>query len=523
MRLDRRHFIVLSALALTGCAVTPPAPTGSPSATPSVLPSATPSAPPPDWAGLRTALGERLLRPEDATFRERARTENPRFDGSEPLALVRAANEADVQTAIAFARTHALPLDVRSGGHHYGGDSAGGGGTTERPAALVLDLRDLANVTVDPLARTVRIGPGASLARVYATVAEHGLALGAGSCATVGAAGLILGGGVGVLGRSFGLAADQLLSVRIVTGDGALRDAGHEEEPDLFWACRGGGGGLLGVVTELTVELREAPEVTMFTLSWPASLAVRVIDAWQRWAPEADAQLWSTLKLLGGRRHGRELALTVSGAWTGAAGGLDDALSGLRDALPAPSRTQVNPRSYGDAMARYGGCAGVDPAACHTGEGGALTRESFAATSSIGSTRLSPIQIDTLIDAVGRTAQTPGVIEGGVALDALGGVIAAVPAEESAFPHRNALCTAQYTAVFDEGAAPEPFDGAVRDMRERMRSAWGEGAYVNYPDAAISDPATAYFGGNAPRLAAIASRFDPDRVFAATQLGGRTR
>jgi hypothetical protein len=144
---------------------------------------------------------------------------------------------------------------------------------------------------------------------------------------------------------------------------------------------------------------------------------------------------------------------------------------------------------------------------------GTGARVSEAATSSIGSRRLAAGQIATLLDQVARASSVPGLTEGGVALDALGGAVADVGAGDTAFPWRSALWTAQYTATFADGTDPAPFDAYVRGFRAAMQPAWGTSAYANYCDASITDP-TAYFGPNTARLRGIARSADPAGLFA---------
>lgn len=519
MEVNRRGFMALSALsalALAGCAPGSPAP--SPTVAPPASPTPRPPGPP-DWEALARTLGDRLLRPGEAAYARAVPTEIPVYDGAAPPAIVRARDAGDVAAAVSFAAASGLRVAARAGGHNYAGWSSGGGGDTGLPEELVVSVAGLDTVEVDPGTHLARIGAGASLAAVYSAVAAAGRAIGGGSCGTVGIAGLALGGGVGVLARAFGLTSDQVVSVEIVTADGETRTVDASRDPDIFWACRGGGGGLLGVVTALSLETRPAPPVTMFFLSWPAGSASRVIAAWQDWAPAAPPEIWSTLKLLAGSDHPGGASLSVSGTSTGDPGALAGELARLTAGLPAPLVRRVNTRDYLDAMMRYAGCAGADAAACVSGPGGMIARTSFAATSGIAARALTAPEIEAVIEAVTAAAGTPGVTEGGLSFDALGGAVAEVASDASAFGHRGALYSAQYTANFADGADPAPFRAAVRAMRAATTPAWGPGAYVNYPDGELEDPAAAYFGANAPRLARIRARVDPGGVFPAWQLG----
>ncbi|MFS2030128.1 MULTISPECIES: FAD-binding oxidoreductase [unclassified Curtobacterium] len=479
-----------------------PAPSPSPSATSTSGPTGTQTASPtpggPDsWDALAAAVSGRLLRSGSNGWNSARLVENPRYDDADPQGILRAAGTADVQAGLAFARNTNTPVALRSGGHSYTGWSAGGASGTDVPRSLVISTQDLDGIDVHDDG-TVTIGPGAQLGDVYATLAAAGRAIGAGSCPTVGIGGLTLGGGVGVLVRSFGLTCDQLTGATVVTPDGSVHEVSATAEPDLFWACRGGGGGTVGVVTALTYRTQAAPGVLLFSITFAWSAAAAVVRAWQDWAPTADPELWSTLKLLNGSRHTAP-TVTVTGVWTGSKTGADTTVDGFIAATGAkPLAHNARQLTYGAAMSALAGKP---------------QRVSEAATSSIGSVKLSDDQIDVLVAHAEAAGDVAGNLEGGVALDALGGVVSDVGRTDTAFPWRSALMTVQYTAVFADGSDPAPFDAYVRGFRKAMRPAWGDAAYANYCDAAITDPAD-YFDVNTSRLHRIAEQVDPDGVLA---------
>ncbi|MGN8049206.1 FAD-binding oxidoreductase [Curtobacterium sp. 22159] len=472
----------------TPSATTAPRPTGTPTSSP------TPGGPA-TWDALAAAVSGRLLRSGSAGWDSARLVENPRYDDADPQGILRAASAADVQAGLAFARNTHTPVALRSGGHSYTGWSAGGASGTDVPRSLVISTQDLDGIDLHDDG-TVTIGPGARLGDVYARLAAAGRAIGAGSCPTVGIGGLTLGGGVGVLVRSFGLTCDQLTGATVVTPDGTVHEVSDAAEPDLFWACRGGGGGTVGVVTALTYRTQPAPAVLLFTITFPWSAAAAVVRAWQEWAPTADRQLWSTLKLLNGSRHSAP-TVTITGVWTGSKTGADASVDGFVRATGASPLTHTARQlTYGQAMSTLAGKP---------------QRVSEAATSSIGTTKLTDAQIDTLVSHAAAAGDVTGNLEGGVALDALGGAVSDTGRTDTAFPWRSALMTVQYTAVFADGADPAPFDAYVRGFRTAMRPAWGDAAYANYCDAAITDP-SAYFGVNTSRLHRIAEQVDPTGV-----------
>ena len=506
--LSRRHLLVLGAVGLVaaGCAPVAPIRTASPRPTP---------VGPPDWAALTGKITGTVARPGDASYNTVKLTENPRWDSAQPLAVVSAAGAADVAAALAFATKYRLPLALRSGGHSYPGYSAGGAPGTGIPPSLVIDTRGMNTITF--AGDSVTIGAGASLAEVYNTLGSRNVAIAGGSCATVGIAGLTLGGGVGVLVRAYGLTIDSLTSVEIVTADGITRTASATENADLFWACRGGGGGHLGVVTALTFTTVPAPTVTMFSLSWPFASAAAVIAAWQAWAPGADPRLWSTLKLLNGPKYGSNPGLFVSGTWLGPAAQLNAQFAPFFAAAGAPASNLRGTHSYHDAMMSYAGCASIPIAQCTTAPGGSLTRESFAATSHIANAPLSAAGIQQVIAKVIAAKSVPGVREAGISMDALGGAVAKVAPTATAYPHRNGLASIQYTATFPDGTNPASLDAYVRGFRAAMVTYWGDGAYVNYSDSTLADPLASYFGPNAARLKRVRAKYDPRGAFTQPQ------
>lgn len=494
--------------ALAACApkdASPPEDTPAPSVEPSDGSSVTaPTSA--DWKQLAKHVDGTLARPGSATYDTVRLTQNPRYDGARPLAVLSVAGAQDVVTAFAFAQDHGVPVAVRSGGHSYPGWSAGDG-------ALVVDVRPLDQITVS--GTTATVGAGASLIQVYDALGTRGRGIPGGSCPTVGIAGLTQGGGVGVLTRAYGLTCDSLTAMEVVAADGTVRraTAADGDNADLFWALRGGGGGHLGVVTSFTFQTFAAPTITRAYISWPFSAAAEVVPRFLATVPSADRRLWATLKLLGGATHPSGPALFVSATWTGPSSSIDAALKPLLSKVPAPTTDSRSTASYLDTMLTYAGCSSIPVGECHTGAGGSLDREAFAATSHIVST--ATVDTGALIDHVNAAQQT-GLKEAGISIDALGGAVDDVAPAGTAFGHRGALATVQYTATYTSGPATAA-TSYVRGFRSAMTPSWGSGAYVNYADASITDYQQAYFGANAANLARIRAIYDPHGFFTQPQ------
>jgi len=488
-----------------------------PHALASPTPSSSPTAAGPSrvtnaaWSRLARHVTGTLARPGDASYDSVRLVENPRYDAARPLAVLSVASARDVATALAFAQDHDVPVALRSGGHSYPGWSAGDGGGV--PRSLVLDCRPLSGVSLGSDG-SVTIGAGAALAQVYDAVGSRGRAVPGGSCATVGIGGLTLGGGIGVLVRDLGLTCDAVTSMRVVTADRRIRTVTADRHGDLFWALRGGGGGHLGVVTSFTMRTTAAPTVSTVFLQWPLSAASDVVPVWQAWAPTADPRLWSTLKALGGERHPVGPVLSLSATWTGPPASFDRHLRGLLDHVPAPGVRVPHVRDYRDAMLAYAGCLDVPVAQCTTGPGGALTRELFGATSHVA---YDPLPAAGVADLVAGVRSVPaGLLEAGASLDALGGRVRDLAPGDTAFVHRHALATVQYTATWTSGPSTTA-DSYVRGLRRRMTPHWGDHAYVNYADPTLRHPGPAYFGDNLARLRSVAHAYDPDGFFTQPQ------
>lgn len=178
-------------------------------------------------AALRSSIDGDVLAPGDEGYDDGRRTPVTRFVGSHPRAIVRCASTADVAATVAFARASGLPLAVRSGGHSFAGRSSSDG--------VVLDVRPLRAIAPTP--ETVTVGAGARLGEIYDALDPHGLTIAGGCGPTVGISGLVLGGGLGILGRRHGLTCDQPLAAEVVLADGRAVRCDEAERPDLFWGC----------------------------------------------------------------------------------------------------------------------------------------------------------------------------------------------------------------------------------------------------------------------------------------------
>src|SRR5260370_25582877 len=181
----------------------------------------------------------------------------------------------------------------------------------------------------------------------------------------VGIGGIALGAGVGVVGRLFGVACDNVLAVQIVTADGVVREAARDSEPDLFWACRGGGGGSFGVVTAFTFRTHPAPDLVLFYVQWPWSVAGQVVSAWQSWAPPGPDELWSNLHM-NATPGGGLPQISVGGTFAGSTSQAQVLLDRLYSAVGAkPGSAFIQSEQFLACMLVQAGCASLSVAQCH--------------------------------------------------------------------------------------------------------------------------------------------------------------
>ncbi|HYQ69183.1 FAD-dependent oxidoreductase [Actinophytocola sp.] len=479
MTLNRRRLLGAAALGMVATACSPkPKPAGS-TETAAPPATATSRAPvPPDWNALRAQLPGGLVLPGDGGYELASQSYNPRFDDHRPAAVAHCTSVADVQRCVEVARNARMPVAARSGGHSYAGYSVPDNG-------LVIDLRGMAGIQVNGDAAV--IGGGARLMEVYAALAGVGRALPAGSCPTVGIGGLTLGGGIGVTARKFGLTCDRLTAAQVVTADGEQRTV---DGGDLLWALKGGGGGNFGIVTSFTFATEPAPDITVFSLKYPAGSTADVLGAWQEWVTQQPDELWSNCIVSAGSPPSCRIG--------GAVVGDENLAKQLLKTLPRASSILIQGKGYLDAMRYFGGCSQRSTAQCRPQvEGGQLPRESFTASSKVLDSAVDPATLVNLLD--GRSAMD-------VLLDSLGGAVGRVKPGDTAFPHRKAIASAQ---IYSSTSAQD-----VAEVRDGLPSKF---AYVNYIDPAMPDWATAYYGDNLPRLRKVAAKYDPDKVFGFAQ------
>jgi FAD/FMN-containing dehydrogenase len=446
---------------------------------------------------LAQAMRGHVFYPGKPGYLDAAHVYNMIYDYLRPQAVGRALDTRDVQSAVRWAVAKGVPLRARSGGHSYAGYSNLSNG-------VVIDLRQMNSIRVNRRARTATVGAGAQLIDVYAALARQGVTIPAGSCPSVGISGVSLGGGMGLAARAFGMSADNILGVTIVTADGRIRQVNSRSDPDLLWALRGGGGGNFGVVTQFTFKVHPVPRnVCYFNVSFPWSRASDAIAAWQAWAPRAPDQLTSIFHLSAG---GGATVANANGQFMGTTGQVRGLLGPLLS-VPGARITALVSKSYLDMQLLLAGCSTIGLNACHTvgtSPGGTLPRESFRAKSDYVTKPLSAAARNVLIQATQSRAAQPG--SGALLFDSYGGAINRVAPHATAFVHRNTLFCIQYL-TYDGGA------GWLGQTHAAMGRYVSGQAYQNYIDRDLRHWQQAYYGSNYPRLVRTRRRVDPHHFF----------
>lgn len=415
---------------------------------------------------LRAAVRGRVLTPGDSGYNGARVVFNRRWDGRRPPAVVRVRDSADVRAAVRWADRYDVPLVARSGGHGYNGNSIS-------DSAVVIDLAGLDGIAYRD--GRVTLGPAATTLDVYTALARRGVTIPAGSCPTVGIGGLVLGGGMGLAGRAFGLTLDRVTSFDVVTADGRRRRV--EGDDDLFWALRGGGGSF-AIVTAIRLRTRAVSRAAYFRIDYARGAREEALADWDALAPRAPGALTAILTLTA-------QGATAFGQYLGDEGAL------RRLIAPLGGDPSTGSADYLTVQRRWAG-------------GESAPRSTFAASSLYVTRRLSER---------GRRAFLAAADEGAtLILDAYGGAINRPRRADTAFPHRDARFSVQVLS-YAPIAVAKP---RVRRARARI-APYGSGAYANYADPDLGNAQRAYYGANLERLRRIKRDLDPANRFRPAQ------
>lgn len=289
---------------------------------------------------MRAARSLRRITRTDREFEALCRGWNRRFH-ADPLEIVFPASTDEVAVALLEIQERGIPFRIRSGGHSVDGFSGIADG-------IIIDLRDLNTVAVSADGTHVTVGTGAHLHDVYEVLGQIDRVIPGGVGRSVGMGGLITGGGLGGLTRWLGALAHNVVSFDLVDAQGEIYRVTPDNQPDLYWACLGAGGGNFGIITAFTLRTTPLSAAVWYRLSWPWSQFEDVYGAWQHWAPVVDSRLTPLLVMWPTTSANR---VDVAGIFPGTSEQLDDLMGSLLEMVPPPSEKQITPTTFVAAMA----------------------------------------------------------------------------------------------------------------------------------------------------------------------------
>jgi FAD/FMN-containing dehydrogenase len=437
---------------------------------------------------LRSRVTGRVVGPDDRDYDDLRTIAAGGFD-TRPAAIVRPADANDVSGVVDLARQHGIELAVRSGGH-----SAAGYGSTD--GGIVLDLRDLTSFDLDAASQTAWVGAGWTALELSSLTAPLGLVIPFGDTGSVGIGGLTVAGGVGYLVRKHGLTIDSLLEAEVVTADGRIRLVDEVTEPDLFWAIRGGGGNL-GVITRFRFRLHPLETTAGGMLILPATpQAVAAFVAAAEAAPEtlsaiANIMPAPPMPFIPEAVHG-QLIILASLLHSGEAAEGEQVLAPFR-AIAEPLMDRLGPVAYLDLFPPEG------PA----------DQPPIAEVHPLFLDHLGESEAAAILDALQASSAPMRVVQ----VRVLGGAVARVPVEATAYAHRRALIMLNIVAVC-AGPDDRPTQRAWAEELAGRLDQGVPGAYVAFMgDESPERLREAFPGGTWDRLQELKARYDPTNVF----------
>ena len=442
---------------------------------------------------LTDALDGEVLGPADAGYDDARAVWNGRFS-RRPDLIARCVSTADVAAAVRVARSHDMPVSVKGGGHDYAGRTVGQGG-------LLIDLGRMRSVEVDVQARRAKVMGGATWRDVDEATQAHGLATPAGTVSSVGVGGFTLGGGAGWLQRKHGLAVDSLLAAEVVTASGDVVRAGEDENSDLLWALRGGGGNF-GIVTRFEYALHEVgPEVYAGQIMYPAERAgelLRFFRNHMRTAPDDLMAYFFILRIppvevFPQAHHGR-LAVDFVVTWLGPVDEGEAALEPFRQ-FGDPLFDMAGPQPYLTLQQSF--------------DAGMAAKGSRWYSRFHYLPELSDAVIDTIVAGI---EPFPGEFTT-VYLADEGGAVGRVDVEATAFPHRTAACSVHVFPGWVDAAADEENMSWARGLADAIAAHGSSGVYVNMLSDDEAGRIREAYGPNYARLAGLKAKWDPENVF----------
>jgi FAD/FMN-containing dehydrogenase len=446
-------------------------------------------------ATLRLRLRGELIQPGHEGY-DAARTVYWGSVDRRPTLIVRAEDEVDVIAAVDYARETGAPLAIRSGGHGFAGHGMVDGG-------IVVDMSRMKSMRIDPVRRTARVQPGLTWGEYAEQAQAYGLATTSGDVGSVGVGGLTVGGGIGWMARKYGLTIDHLISVEIVTADGRLLRASADEHPDLFWATRGGGGNF-GVITSLEFQLQPAGTILGGAVIYSGEDAANIIRRAAEYAAEAPDELTTMVFVLHAppapfipEDQVGKLAVLVALCYTGDIAEGERVIAPLRS-LGTPIADIIGPMPYPGMFALT--------------EGLAIPGRRMA----VRSMYLEGLADDTIETIVSHTDQATSPFAM-AQLRVLGGAMARVPVDATAFGHRDKPFMLSVVTEWEDPTDDQQQQSWTSRFFEALRP-HASGVYVNFlSDEGEARVREAYKASIYERLATVKAQYDPTNLFRQNQ------
>lgn len=458
-----------------------------------------------DWAILQSGIDGKVALPGSPLYERVRKPFNARFHEVQPRAIILCATPQDVVETILFLERHSLENAIRNGGHCFAGNSSSSG--------VIINVTAMNSVSVSGGVATV--GAGTRLGAVYEALQKHNVTIPAGTCPPVGIAGLTLGGGLGILGRKYGVTSDLLIGAQIVLADGRILDCDENHNSDLFWALRGAGSGNFGVVTSLVFQTVPVPGITNFHLAWPFHRAASIIEAWQRWAPSGPDELAASLKVTTPGYAERPPSVDVYGALIGTESDATD----LFDELVVRSGSEPTSASSKQMTfletRRFWAELGAEEARVGEDLPSAEAQQAYLFAKSEFFRRPLPSEaIAALVENF-----SPGRASGeSRELDFMpwAGAYNRVRPDATAFVHREELFQLKHSVTVNPNGLSSEKADARRWVARSWESVhhWGSGrVFQNFVDPDLENWTDAYYGTNYDRLVRIKAQYDPTGFF----------
>jgi len=432
-----------------------------------------------------TKLTVMVVYPNDPEYRQARMNWNP-FTNTFPIVFVFAQNTQDVANAVKWARENNVPIRMRSGRHALARDFS------QTDGGIVIDTSSMRSFTVDKANGIAEVQAGIRVGQLVRALAKEGILAPFGDSSTVGIGGISTGGGITAIQRTAGLISDNILAATIVDAYGDILQVNENENPDLLWALRGGGGGNFGIITSYTFTIRPAPyQVGIFEIIWPWNQLEEVVDAWQRWAPSVDVRLGTILEIFS-KKNG---LLRSQGIFLGTKAELEELITPLTD-VGSPIKVFIDEVTLLEAIEFW------EP------------EEPLFDTQNTtwSSTWVEQTLPEEGINAIRNFLEKTTGSESNVFFLNSGGAMNRVSPEDTAFFWRNTKYYMEWDASWTEACETQKAINLVNHTRIQLQP-YITGSYVNVPDLNIKNYGQEYYGDNFARLRKVKEEYDPDNVF----------